>query len=164
MSDYLQPHEPQHTRPFCPSPTPGVYPNSSPLSWWCHLTISSSVVPFSFCPQSFPASWSFLMSQLFASGVQSIGASASTSVLPVKIQGWFLLGLTGLIFLMSKGLLFYFTQNSISEIPLGTSVQRSWAFSISLPLSVEANSLLCKGVPLPLLISERAKLLLIIFF
>ena len=71
MSDYLQPHEPQHTRPFCPSPTPGVYPNSSPLSWWCHLTIWSSIIPFSSL-QSFPTSGSFQMSQLFTSGGQNI--------------------------------------------------------------------------------------------
>ena len=161
VSDSLWPHGLQHTMLPCPSPFPGVCSDSCPLSWWCHPTISSSVVPFSFCPQSFPASGSFLMSQLSASGVH-IGASASTLVLLMKIQGWFLLGLTSLIFLLSKGLLFYLTQNS--EIPLGTSVQRSLAFSISLPLSAEANSPLCKGVPLPLLISERAKPLLIIFF
>ena len=80
--------EPQHSRPPCPSPTPGVYPNSCPLSWWCHPAISSSVIPFSSCPQSFPASGSFPMSQLFASGGQSIGVSASTSVLPMNTQGW----------------------------------------------------------------------------
>ena len=92
MSDSLPPHEPQHTRPPCPSPTPGVHPNPCPLSQWCHLTISSSVVPFSSCPQSFPASGSFLMSQFFASCGQSIGALALASVLPVNIQGWFLQG------------------------------------------------------------------------
>ena len=104
MSDSLQPHEPQHARPPCPSPTPGVYPNSSPLSQWCHPNISSSVIPFSSCPQSFPASGSFQMSQLFASGGQSIGVSASASVLPVNIQDWFPLGLTCWISLQSKGL------------------------------------------------------------
>ena len=88
VSYSLRPHEPQHARPPCPSPTPGVYPNSCPLSWWCHLTISSSVVPFSSCPQSFPASGSFQMSQLFALGGQSIGVSASTPVLPMNTQGW----------------------------------------------------------------------------
>ena len=88
MSDYLQPHEPQHTRPPCPSPTPRVYPNSCPMSWWCYLTISSAVVPFSSCPQSFPASQSFQMSQLFTSGGQSIGVSASISVLPMNTQDW----------------------------------------------------------------------------
>ena len=103
VPDSLQPHEPQHARPPCPSPTPRVYPNSCPLSWWCHPTISFSVVPFSSCLQSFPASGSFQMSRLLASGGQSIGASASASVLPMTIQSWFLLGLTGLISLQSKG-------------------------------------------------------------
>ena len=82
VSDSLQPHEPQHARPCCPSPTPRVYPNSCPLSWWSHPTISSSVIPFSSCPQSFPASGSFQMNQLCASGGQGIRVSASTSVLP----------------------------------------------------------------------------------
>ena len=97
VADSLQPHEPQHTRPPCPSLTPGVYPNSCPSSWWCHTTISSSVVPFSSCPQPFPASGSFQMSQPFTSGGQSIGVSASTSVFPMNIQGWFPLGLSDLI-------------------------------------------------------------------
>ena len=88
MFDSLWPHEPQHARPPCPSATPGVYPNSCPPSRWCHLTISSSVVPFSSCLQSFPASGSFQMSQLFASGGQSTGVSASTSVLPMNTQDW----------------------------------------------------------------------------
>ena len=88
MSDSWQPHEPQHTRPPCPSPTPRVYPNSCPSGQWCHPAISSSVVPFSSCLQSCPASGSFLMIQLFTSGGQSIGASASTSVLPMNIQDW----------------------------------------------------------------------------
>ena len=88
MSDSLQPHELQHTRPPCPSPTPGVHPNPCLLCRWCHPTISSSVVPFSSCPQSFPASGSFPMSQLFTSGDQSIGVSASTSVLPMNTQDW----------------------------------------------------------------------------
>ena len=89
MSDSLWPHEPQHARPPCPSPTPRVHWNPCPLSRWCHSTISSSVVTFSSCPQSFPASGSFQMSQLFTSGGQSIGVSASTSVLPMNIQDWF---------------------------------------------------------------------------
>ena len=92
MSDSLQPHEPQHTGPPCPSPTPEVHPNPCPLSRWCHLTISSSVIPFSFCPQSFPSSRSFPMIQLFASGGQSIGVSASTLVLPMNTQDWSPLG------------------------------------------------------------------------
>ena len=88
MSNSLRPGELQHARPPCPSPTPGVYPNSCPLSWWCHPTFSSSVVPFSYCPQSLPAWGSFPVSQLFASGGQSIGVSASASVLPVNTQDW----------------------------------------------------------------------------
>ena len=115
MSDSLQPHEPQHSRPPCPSPTPGVYPNSCPLSWWCHLTISSSVVPFSTCPQSFPAWGSFQMSQLFESGGQSIRVSASTSVLPMNIQDWFPLGMTGLISLQSKGLSRVFSNTTVQK-------------------------------------------------
>ena len=102
VSDSLRPHELLHARPPCPSPSPGVHSNSCPLSWRCHPTISFSVFPFSSCHQSFPASGSFLWSQFFASGGQSIGASAS--VLPVNIQGWFSLGLTDLISLESKGL------------------------------------------------------------
>ena len=101
----LWPHRLHRTRVPCPSSSPGVRSNSFPLSWWCHPTISSSVVPFSSCPQSFPASGSFLMSWLFASGGQSIGASASASVLPVNIQGWFPLGWTGLISLLSNKIL-----------------------------------------------------------
>ena len=97
VSDSLRPQELQHTRPPGPSPTPRVYPNSCPLSRWCHPTISSSVVPFSSCPQSFPASGSFHRSQLFASGGQSTGVTASTSVLPMKTQGWSPLGWTGWI-------------------------------------------------------------------
>ena len=94
----------KHTRPRCPSPKPGDYPNSCTLSWWCHPAISSSVVPFSSCPQSFPATGSFPMSQLFASGGQSIEVSASTSVLPMNTQDWSPLEWTGWISLQSKGL------------------------------------------------------------
>ena len=101
VSDSLWPHGLQHSRLPCPSPSPGVCSNSCPLSWWCHPTISSPVIPFS-CPQYFPALWSFPVSQLFTSGGQSIGALAS--VLPMNIHGWFPLGLTGLISLLSKGL------------------------------------------------------------
>ena len=95
VSDSLRPHEPQHARPPCPSPTPGVYSNSRPPSRWCHPAISSSVVPFSSCPQSFPASGSFPVSELFTSGGQSIGVSASLSVLPMNTQDWSPLGWTG---------------------------------------------------------------------
>ena len=98
------PIEPHHARPPCPSPTAGVHPNPCPSSQWCHPTISSSVVPFSSCPQSFPASGSFQMNWLFASGGQTIGVSASTSVLPMNTQDWSPLGWTGWISLQSKGL------------------------------------------------------------
>ena len=104
MSDSLRPHELQHARPPCPSPSPRVHPNSYPSSQWCHPTISSSVVPFSSCPQSLPASESFPMSQLFAWGGQSIGVSASASVLPESIQDWSPLEWTDWISLQSKGL------------------------------------------------------------
>ena len=104
MSDSLRSYELQQARPPCSSPTPGVNSNSCPLSWWCHPTISSSVVPFSSRRQSFPASGSFPMSQLFISGGQSLGVSASASVLPMNIQDWFPLGWTGWISLQSKGL------------------------------------------------------------
>ena len=125
MFDSLRPHEPQHTRPPCPSPTPRVHPNSCPLSRWCHPTISSSVVPFSSCSQSFPASGSFQMSQFFASGGQSIGVSASTSVLPMNIQDWSPLGWTGWISLQSKGL---------SRVFSNTTVQKHQFFSAQLSL------------------------------
>ena len=104
LSDTLRPHEPQHVRPPYPSPTPWLNLNPSPSSRWCHQTISSSVTPFSFSPQSFPASGSFQMSQLFASGGQSIGASSSTTVLPMNTQNWSPLGWTGWISLQSQEL------------------------------------------------------------
>ena len=103
MSDTSWPHGPQHARPPCPSPTPGVYSNSYSLSQWCHPTISSSVILFSFCLQSFPASGSFPKSQLFASGGQSTGVSASALVLPVNTQDWSPLEWTGWISLQFKG-------------------------------------------------------------
>ena len=105
MSNSLRPHGLQHTRPpWCPSPTSGVYSNSCPLSWWCHPTISSSVILFSSRLQSFPALGSFQMSQFFTSGGQSIGVSALASVLPMNIQDWSPLEWTGWISLQSKGL------------------------------------------------------------
>ena len=104
MSNSLWPHGLQHARLPCPSPNPGACPNSCPLSQWYHTIISSSIIPFSSCLQSFPASGSFSMSQFFTSGGQSIGASASAALLPMNIQGWFPLVLTGLISLQSKGL------------------------------------------------------------
>ena len=109
MSNSLGSHGLQHTKLPCRSPSPGVCSNSCPLSWWCHPTISSSVVPFSSRLQSFPASGFFPMSQLFTSGGQSIGASVSASVLPMNIHGWFPLGLAGLISLQSGGLLRVFS-------------------------------------------------------
>ena len=115
MSDSLQPHGLQHAKPPCPSPTPRVYSNSCPLSWWCHPTISSSVIPFSFHLLSFPASGSFPVSQFFTSGGQSIGVSAATSVLPMNIQNWFLLGWTGLISLLSKGLSRVFSNTTVQK-------------------------------------------------
>ena len=104
VSDSLQPHELQHVRPPCPSPTPRVHPNPCASSRWCHPTTSSSVFPFSSCLQSFPASGSFQMSQLFTSGGQSIGVSASATVLPMNNQDWSLLGWTGWNSLQSQGL------------------------------------------------------------
>ena len=114
VSSSLQPHGLQHTRPPYPSPTPGVCSNSCPLSQWCHPTISSSVVPFS-CLQSFPASGSFQKSHLFASGGQSIGVSASTSVLPMNTQDWSPLGWTGWISLQSKGLSRVFSNTTVQK-------------------------------------------------
>ena len=116
VSDSMQLHELQHTRPPCPSPTPGVYPNSRPLSQWCHPTIPSSIVPFSSCPLSFPASGSFPMSQLFTSGGQSIGISVSASVLPMNTQDWSPLGWTGWISLQTKGLSRVFSNTTVQSI------------------------------------------------
>ena len=115
MSNSLQHHEPQHARPPCPSPTPGVYSNSCPSSQWCHPTLSSSVLPFCSCLQSLPASGSFPMSQLFASGGQSIGASASESVIPMNNQDWSPLGWTGWISLQSKGLSRVFSNTTVQK-------------------------------------------------
>ena len=115
MSDSLWPYGLQHTRPPCPSPKPGVYPNSCPSSWWCHPTISSSVGPFSSCLQSFPASGTFPMSQFFASGGQSFGVSASASVLPMNIKGWFPLGWAGWISLLSEGLARVFSNSTVQK-------------------------------------------------
>ena len=115
MSDSLQPHGLQHTRLLCPSPTPGVYSNSCPLSQCCHPTISTSVIPFSSHLQPFPASGSFQMRQLFASGGQSIGVSASASAIPMNSQDWFPLGWTGWISLQSKGLSRVFSNNIVHK-------------------------------------------------
>ena len=129
MSNSLWPHESQHARPPCPSPTPRVHPNSWPLSRWYHPAISSSVIPFSSCPQSLPASGSFPMSQHFAWGGQSIGISASVSVLPMNTQDWSPLGWTGCISLQSKGLTRVFSN---------TTVQKHQFFSTQ--LSSQSNS------------------------
>ena len=115
MSDFLRPHESQHARPPCPSPTPGVYPKPCPSSRWGHPTILSSVIPFSSCPQSFPALGSFPISQLFARGGQSIGVSASTSILPMNTQDWPPLGWTGWISLQSKGLSRVFSNTTVQK-------------------------------------------------
>ena len=130
VSDSLQPHESQHARPPCPSPTPGVHSDSRPSSQWCHPAISSSVVPFSSCPQSLPASESFPMSQVFAWGGQSNGVSASASVLQVDIiQDWFPEEWTGWISLQSKGL---------SRVFSNTTVQKHQFFCAQ--LSSQSNS------------------------
>ena len=129
VSDSLRPHELQYTRPPCPSPSPGDHSNSCPLSRWCHPAISSSVVPFSSCPQSLPASGSFPMSQLFAWGDQSIGVSALASVLPMNTQDWSPLGWTGWISLQFKGL---------SRVFSNTTVQNHQFFSAQ--LSSQSNS------------------------
>ena len=125
MSDSLWPHGLQHTRLPCSSPTPRAYSNSCPSNQWYHPTISSSIIPFSSCLQSFPASGSFPMSQFFTSGGQSIGASASASVLPMNIQDWFPLGFTGLITLQSTG---------ISRVFSSTTVQKHQFFGTQLSL------------------------------
>ena len=130
VSDSLWPHGPQHTRRPCPSSTPRVYPNLCPLSQWCHPTISFSVIPFSSCLQSFQALGSFPMSQLFASGGQSIGASASASVLPLNTQGWFPLGWTGWISLQSRD----------SQVFSNTIVQKHQFFGTQ--FSSQSNSLI----------------------
>ena len=131
MSNSLQPHELQHARPPCPSPTPGVHPNPCPLSQWCHPTISSSIIPFSSCPQFFPASGSFQMSQLFVSGGQSIAVPASTSFLPMNTQDWSL-EWTGWISLQSKGL---------SKVFSNTTVQKHQLFSTSFLYSPTLTSI-----------------------
>ena len=116
MSDSLPPHESQHARPPCPSTTPGVYPDSRPSSQWCHPAISSSVIPFSSCPQSLPASQSFPMSQLFEWGGQSTGVSALASFLPKKSQGWSPSEWTGWISLQSKGLSRIFSNTTVLNV------------------------------------------------
>ena len=129
MPHSLQPHEKKHARLPCPSPTSGSCSNSCPLSWWWHPTISSSVIPLSSCLQFFSASGCFQMSQLFTSGGQSIGASASASILPVSIQDWFPLGLTGWISLQSKGLSRAFSNTTIQKHQFFGSQPSFWSNS-----------------------------------
>ena len=129
VSDSLRPHESQHARPPCPSPTPRVHSDSHPLTQWCHPAISSSFVPFS-CPQSLPALKSFPMSQLFAWGGQSTGVSASESVLPMNTQDWSPLGWTGWISLQCKGL---------SRVFFNTTVQKHQYFSAQLYLKSNSH-------------------------
>ena len=135
MSDSFWLHGLQPARLRCPLLSPGVCSNSCLLSWWCHPIISSSVTPFSSCPQSFPASGSFPVSQLFISGGQSIGTSASTSVLPMNNQGWLPLGLTGLIFSLSKGLSRVFCSTTVWNI-IHVSVYQFFSAQPSLPLTL----------------------------
>ena len=130
LPDSSRPHGLQHTRPPCPPPTPVVYSNSCPSSRWCHPTISFSVITFSSCPQSFPASGPFPMSQFFTSGGQSIGTSASTSVLPMNIQDWFPFGWTGWISLQSK---------ELSRVCSNTTVQKHQSFGVQLSLWVNSH-------------------------
>ena len=138
MSDSLWPHGLQHARSPCPSPTPRVYSNSCPLNWWCYPIISSSVVPLSSHLQSFPASGSFQLSQFFTSGGQSIGVSASTSVLPMNIQDWSPLGWTGWISLQeSKGLSGVFSNTTVQKRQLFSISEHSkkiWSYMIFFPL------------------------------
>ena len=129
MSHSLWPHELQHARLPCSSLSPGTCSNSCPLSQWCHTTISSSVAPFSSCPQSFPALGSFPVSHLFASGGQSIEASASTPVFPMNIQGWFPLGLTGLNSLLSKGCLRVFSRTTVRKYQFFGTQPSLWSNS-----------------------------------
>ena len=129
MSDSLQPHGLQHTRLPCPSLPPRVCSNSCPLSWWCPLTISCRAVLFSFSLQSFPAWGSLQMSQFFASGDQSIGTSASASVLPMNVQGWFPLGLTGLMSLQSKRLSRVFSNTTVEKHQFFTAQPFLWSSS-----------------------------------
>ena len=129
LSDCLQPHGLQHARLPCPSPSPRACSDSCPLSQWCHSTILSSVIPFSPYLHSFPASGSFQISQFFTSGSQSTGASASASVLPVNIQDWFPLGLTGLISLQSKGLSRIFSNTTVQKHQFFSTQPSLWSKS-----------------------------------
>ena len=153
MSDSLRPHGLQHARPPCPSPPPGVHPNPCPLSRWCHPTISSSMVPFSSRLQSFPASGSFQMSQLFAPGGESIGVSASASVLPMNTQGWSPLGWTGWMSLQSKGL---------SRVFSNTTVQKHQFFSAQ--LSLYSNSHIHRNIYTEVVLPDHIVVLFLVFW
>ena len=132
VSDSLWPHESQHARPPCPSPSPGVHPSSCPSSGWCHLAISSSVIPFSSCPQSLPASGSFPKSQFFPRGGQSIGVSALPLILPMNTQDWSPLGWSGWMSMQSKGLSRFFPNTTVQKhlsllhSPAVTSIHDHW--------------------------------------
>ena len=141
MSDTLWPHGQQHTRLPCPSPTPRVYPNSCPSSRWCHPTISSSVIPFFSCPQSFPASGSFQ----WVSSLQSIGVSASASVLPMNIQDWFPLGWTRWISLKSKGLSRVFFNSTVQKHQFFGTQPQNRKRSVFIPIPKKGNAKECSN-------------------
>ena len=143
VSDSLRPHEPQHARPPCPSSTLRAYSNSYPLSRWCHPTIPSSVIPFSSCFQSFPASGSFPMSQFFPSGGQSIGVSASASVFPMNIQDWFPLGWTGWISLQSKEISRVFSNTTVQKHQLASSHK---CYEPNYPLSLQSLRMMAEAL------------------
>ena len=145
MSYSLWPHGLQHAMLPCPSLSPGICSNSCPLSQWCHSTISSSVIPFSSCLQSFPASGSFPLSQLFASGGQSIEASTSAPVLPMNSQGWFPLGLTGLISLQFKGLSRVFSNTTVQKHQFFGPLPSLWSNSLQ-PHELQLTRLPCPSL------------------
>ena len=145
MSDSSRPHGLQHARLSCPSPSAEACSNSCPLSQWCHPTIWSPVIPFASCLQSFPASGSFLMSWLFVSSGQSLGASASPSVLPMNIQDWFPLGLTGLISLQSKGLIKVFFNTTVKKHQFSDAQPSLWSNSHIHPWLLENPQLWLYG-------------------
>ena len=162
MSDSLKPHEPQHARPSCPSPTPRVHPNPCPSSWWRHpASISSSVIPFFSHLQSFPASGSIPKSQFFKSGGQSIGISVSASVLPVNIQDWFPLGFTGWIFLLSKWFSRVFSNITVQKHQFFCAQHSLWSNSHIHTLLLEKNIALTRwtfvGKIMPLLFNMLSR-------
>ena len=165
MSDYLWPHGLQHARPPCPSATPGACSNSCPSIRWCHPTISFSVIPFSSCLQSFPASGSFLMSWLFASGGQCIGASAS--VFPMNIQGWYPLGFTGLICLQSKRLSRVFSNTTVQLNQKITNASCPLKYGLFFPYMEGNMVILWRWLPSMSIGHERKNIqmnILILFF